>query len=868
MPRVRTVGLIVVALLSWSRPPSASGQSSTGVVVGTVRSSAGGRVVPRVRVSALASGVVRSEVVADDSGSYRIQLPQGEYTILFRLPGWAPRQVAGVHVGVGESRVDAELVEQPFDLKRVVVTAARKNESELESTTSVSVVDEATIQRRVVESPLDLVLATPGVDVAVQGLEGRQVVGHGFSGTFGPGLLLMSDYRNAALPSIRASLSYFLTPNSDDLDRVEVVRGPASALYGSNAADGVVHFITKSPFDSPGGSFSLTGGDRSLVEGTGRYAAVVTDAFAIKLSGTYFRGNEWPAPAQPGEIVARDPITERWNGELRADFKPTRNSLAVLTVGSSEALRNVEYTPVGAYQLDHSRADFVQLRFTDGALFAQAYVNNAGSRPGAPVNLQTGQSAIDHSNVAVAQIQDGFGIGRTTATYGIDFVRTDPQTGGTVNGRNENDDTSLETGVYGQASTKLTDRLDLVAAARADVHSRMKGAVFSPRVGLVFTPHEGQRFRVSYNRAFSTPTPGNLFLDVVAASLSPLPYTIRGVGVPKDGFVFPRDCGGLCMSSPFAPGQKLPLDATLLWPAVVQLLKAQGVDISQLPAPKGADVSTVLRALDLTSGSFVSAGPTVNDIPRLLPTITNSYELGYKGLVGSRFVFDASVYEIRRKNFIAPLSVATPNVFLSTSSLAAYLGRFMPAAQAGALAAGIGGVDGNRQAPGIPLGTVSPSGKFGGTDILLTYRNVGDVSFWGTDLAGEYAATDRLTLTGSYSWMSDDYFASTRAGEPDLSTNTPRNKALLSARYHQNAHDVSVELRGRYVDGFKMIDGVWRGDVKPFSVLDLESGVALPGGNDTRFTLTVQNVLDDRHAEFVAAPVLGRLVMARVQYRF
>lgn len=865
-PRERTVGLIVVALLSWLRAASASGQSGTGTVTGTVRSSSG--VVPRVRVSALASGVVRSEVVGDDSGSYRIRLPQGEYTILFRLPGWAPKSVAGVHVGAGESRVDVELVAQAFDLDRLVVTAARKSESEIASPTAVSVVDEATIQRRVVESPLDLVLSTPGVDVAVQGLEGRQVVGRGFSGTFGPGLLLLSDYRNAALPSIRASLSYFVTPNSDDLDRVEVVRGPASALYGSNAADGVVHFITKSPFDSPGGSFSLTGGDRSLVEGTGRYAAIVNDAFAIKLSGTYFRGNEWPAPTQPGEIIPRDPVDERWNGELRADFKPTTDSRAVLTVGSSDALRNVEYTPVGVYQLDHSRADFVQLRFTQGSLFAQAYVNNAGSSPGAPVNLQTGQAAIDHSNVAVVQVQDGFGIRRTNATFGLDFVRTDPQTAGTVNGRNENDDTSLETGVYGEVTTKLSDHLDLVAAARADVDNRITGVVFSPRVGFVFTPRAGQRFRVSYNRAFSTPTPGNLFLDVVAASLSPLPYTIRGVGVPKDGFTFPRTCGGLCMSSPFAPGQQLPIDATLLWPAVVQLLHAQGVDISQIPAPKAADVATVLRTLDLSSGSFESTGPTVDDIPRLLPTITNSYEAGYKGLVGDRFVFDASVYAIHRKNFIAPLSVATPNVFLSTPSLAAYLGRFMPAAQAGALAAGIGGIDGNRQAPGIPLGTVSPTGTFGGTDILLTYRNVGNVSFWGTDLAGEFAADEHLTLTGSYSWTSDDFFPSARAGEPDLSTNTPRNKALASVRYHQNAHAVSVELRGRYVDGFKMIDGVWRGDVKPFTVMDIESGVALPAGADTRFTLTIHNVLDDRHAEFVGAPVLGRLVLARVQYRF
>ncbi len=864
--RERAFGLIVGALLLLSHPQWTRAQDSTGTVLGTVRSS--GQSLARVRVSAIAIDVVRSEVIADDSGSYRLRLPPGQYTILFRLPGYAPRRVAGVHLGPGQQRLDVELAAQAFDLSRVVVTASRQPESELESTTAVSVVDEVAIRSRIAQSPLDHTLSTPGLDVAVQGLQGRQVVGRGFSGTFGPGLLLMSDYRNAALPSIRASLSYFLTPNSDDLDRVEIVRGPASALYGSNAADGVVHFISKSPFDSPGTSLSVTGGSRSLFEATGRHARVVNDALAFKVSGTYFRGLEWPAPPQPGETIARNPVTDRWNAEARADFKPSRTSTAVLTLGSSQAIRNVEYTPVGVYQLDHSRADFAQLRFSDGDLFAQVYLNNAGSKPGSPTNLQTGEAAVDHSNVAVAQLKHGRRIGRTSLTYGLDLVRTDPQTAGTVNGRNEDDDRVFETGAYGQATTRVSNALQLVTALRADRHSRMTGTVFSPRVALLVTPRAGQRFRVSYNRAFSTPTPANLSLDVFAASLNPLPYSVRGVGVPKDGFRFPRECGGLCMSSPFAPGQKLPLDATLLWPAIVQLLRASGADLSGLPAPRSSDVSTVLRALDLSTGSFVSAGSTVNDIPRLLPTITNSFEAGYKGLIGNRFLFETSAYRIQRKNFIAPLSVATPNVFLSTSSLAAYLGRFLPAATAAQLAASIGGVDGNRQAPGIPLGTVGPSGQFGGTDILLTYRNVGDVSFWGADLSGEYAASGRLTVRGSYSWMSENYFTSTRAGEPDLSTNTPRHKALLSARYHQAPRDLSVELRGRYVDGFRMSDGVWRGDVPSFGVVDLESGVALPAAKDVRLTVTVQNVLDNRHSEFVGAPVLGRLALARMQYRF
>ncbi|MEO8946438.1 MAG: TonB-dependent receptor [Gemmatimonadaceae bacterium] len=861
--RTLCVGVAVWLILAPLSAASAQGGAAAGKVT------SGGASVPSVQVSAFSIDSVRAETRSDEGGSYRLPLPPGSYALVFRLPGYAPLRVGGVRIGTtGSTTVDAEMVPLHIELTRVVVSVGRHSEQALDAAAAVSVVDESAIKRRDATSPLDYVMSTPGLDVAVQGLQGRQVVGRGFNGTFGPSLLLMSDYRNAALPSIGASLGYFLTPNADDLSRIEVIRGPASALYGSNAADGVVHFITKSPFDSPGTTLSVTGGDRSLFEGTGRYAAIVSNSLALKVSGTYFRGNEWPSPPQPSEITARDPISERFNSEFRADYRIADNAVTVLTLGTSEALRNVEYTPIGTYQLDHSRADFAQLRLSDGALFAQVYVNTDNSPARSTVNLQTLQTATDHSNVIVGQIQDGFDIGeRSNITYGLDVKRTDPQTDGTVDGRNENNDRVVETGIFAYASTRLASWVQLVGAARGDRNSHIDGAVFSPRLALVFTPADNQRIRLSYNRAFSFPTSGNLFLDVVAAKLTPLPYTIRAEGVPADGFQFAQNCGGPCMVSPFAPGRQLPLDGTLLWPAIVQFLQASGIDISGIPAPNGSDVSTVLRSLDIRSGAFTSSGAIVGNLPGLRPTSTSSFEAGYKGLIGQRLVLDASVYTTQRKNFIAPLSVITPNVFLSTTSLAAYLGRYLPAAQAGALAAGIGGIDGNPKAPGIPLATVGPVGPLGGSDILLSYRNVGNVQLWGTDIAADYAASEHYSLSGSYSWVSNNYFPAGGPGEIDISTNSPRSKALLSGRFLNGADDASLELRGRYVGGFHMVDGVWNGYVRPFTVGDIEVGATIPGAPNARLTLTVQNFANTPHEEFFAAPILGRLVLMRIHYR-
>ena len=95
-------------------------------------------------------------------------------------------------------------------------------------------------------------------------------------------------------------------------------------------------------------------------------------------------------------------------------------------------------------------------------------------------------------------------------------------------------------------------------AGRIDDHSILPEKVFSPRAALVFKPTEEQAFRVTYNRAFSTPTSLNFFLDIPAglapnASLAQLGFTVRAFGTGRDGYSFLNPDGSLQgMRSPFA----------------------------------------------------------------------------------------------------------------------------------------------------------------------------------------------------------------------------------------------------------------------------------------------------------------------------
>ena len=90
--------------------------------------------------------------------------------------------------------------------------------------------------------------------------------------------------------------------------------------------------------------------------------------------------------------------------------------------------------------------------------------------------------------------------------------------------------------------------------------------MYSPRIAFVWRPSALHSFRATFNRAFTTPANYQFFADEFLQPLNPgLPYELRLLGVPDEGFRFERSCsggtGGLCMRTPFAPGAFVAADA-------------------------------------------------------------------------------------------------------------------------------------------------------------------------------------------------------------------------------------------------------------------------------------------------------------------
>ena len=857
----------------------ASSAAQRGSVKGTVSDDSGN---PLVGANVVVTDGLKkiTGTITDAGGGFRIDsLDPGSYQISASFVGYADGEDHEFEVGVGGTAViDIRLSSQMIFLEQNVVTASRRREKILDSPASVSVVEGDEIRSNPVLAITEHVRDLPGVDFAQNGLVQSNIVTRGFNNIFSGALLTLTDNRIARVPSLRLNANNFIPLTNDDVERIEVVLGPGSALYGPNSANGVLHIITRSPFSSAGTDVSVGIGERSLRKTSLRHAGV-KDKLGYKISGEYYTGTDWKS-SDPEEASARinDPTLpprdfdiERQGVEVRLDYKAREDLSAIAAAGFNRG-DYIELTGLGAAQAIDWAYNYAQLRVNYRDWFAQVFRN--WSDAGDTFLLRDNDDIIDKSDVTAFQIQHFASLGeRQRFTYGADLMYTRPDTEGSITGRNEEDDDINEFGAYLQSETELNRQLQLVLALRYDDHNRIEDPELSPRAALVYKPREDQTVRLTYNRAFSTPTTLNLYLDR-RAQRDPFGLTRLGVeqgidvraqgtyqrGAP-DGFSFQRDCAsGPCFRSPFAPfagrqtsdyidmndpvftnvmwgvgrgavlAQFTPLFEQVLTGLIAQQLAAAGVSNpeaaaqeratqlaaalpSVIPAQLAGLQGTMLR-LDLekvAAGDPAPFGPAGNvvDVKSMASTITQTFEIGYKGIVGRKLVVAADLYRTKTEDFTGPLGVETPNVFLDGPSLGVALGPAIGAALAddanAEIAAVLAAVDtlnipgvfeGNRNgmatddltslfaggAARIPFGTVSPVQASDPTAVILAYRNFGDVTINGLDINLAYFPNDIWSVSGSYSYVSDDFFPNL-SGIADVALNASRHKIKAGGSY-------------------------------------------------------------------------------------
>jgi iron complex outermembrane receptor protein len=153
---------------------------------------------------------------------------------------------------------------------------------------------------------------------------------------------------------------------------------------------------------------------------------------------------------------------------------------------------------------------------------------------------------------------------------------------------------------------------------------------------------------------------------------------------------------------------------------------------------------------------------------------------------------------------------------------------------------------------------------------MLTYRNFGNVSFWGTDVSVQYILDESLSLFGNVSIVSDDLFDAKELDEEGtelvLALNAPTFKGRFGFDYTLPS-GLSFNAAGRYTEGFPIRSGPYDGRLDGYFLLDVGLGYDLQGyAPGLRIDIGVSNALDNRHREFVGAPLLGRMAMGRLTY--
>jgi outer membrane receptor for ferrienterochelin and colicins len=237
---VRAAALLFTAVIV---PAAIAGQGS-GSVTGTVSDTAGGA-VHQARVRALTAGpTVRliASTLTSAEGTYRLDsLPAGRVIVDVAVIGYFP-DVDTIDVAAGETvRHDFRLRLSPVTLLPTIVTAAKRSQLLDQAVTSVSLVSREAISARAVNTVDEAVDKAPGV----QFINGQVNIrgSSGFVEGLGSRVLLLVD-GVPANQGDRGGINWDLVP-VDQVQRVEVVKGAGSALYGSSAFGGVVNLITR-----------------------------------------------------------------------------------------------------------------------------------------------------------------------------------------------------------------------------------------------------------------------------------------------------------------------------------------------------------------------------------------------------------------------------------------------------------------------------------------------------------------------------------------------------------------------------------------------------------------------------------------------
>ena len=413
--------------------------------------------------------------------------------------------------------------------EQVVVTASRAEETLVNAPAAVSVITAAKIQHSPAANIGDLLRSVPGVNVTQVSARDINITARGATSTLATSQLALVDGRSIYLDFFGMVMWDMVPSNMNEIRQIEVIRGPASAVWGANAMSGVVNVITKTPREMAaigGGSqmaITLGGFDRSvgstnpgagsLFSINGSHAQAVNDRVAFKVSAAYLTQDPLSRPTGAIPNTFRTPYppytntgTQQPKVDARLDYDLPNQNGTLSFSGGYAGTEGIIHSGIGPFDIRQgSGLTYLSSRYTKGARRVAFFTNLLNGDAanllsvapnGRPIGLVFDTKTFDveaGDSQVVAK--------RHVLSYGGNYRRNTFDLSIAPNGADRN-----EGGAYIQDEIFLNDMFRWVIGGRVDKFSSIKNAVFSPRTTFLIKPQKSQTVRVSFNRAFRAPS--------------------------------------------------------------------------------------------------------------------------------------------------------------------------------------------------------------------------------------------------------------------------------------------------------------------------------------------------------------------------
>ena len=466
----------------------------------------------------------------DVTGHYMmVDLPLGEYTIVARMVGFEI-QKKNITIKSGTSlEVNFDLEEEHMRLNEVVITGTKTFKRQTESAVIVGILDSRTIRNVAAQTVSETLNFQPGLrmEVDCQTCNYSQLRMNGLGGAYSQ---ILINGRSVFSPL--TGLYGLEQLPSEMVERIEIVRGGASALYGSSAIGGTVNIITRMP-------------QRNSYEITSNYSAIGNGASDLNLNGTltalsqrrnagmalYTSHRQRDVYDHNNDNFSELPALSNNSFGLNSFFKMSENQMLQANFSSMHEYRYggemIEGPAYLAEQSEERTHDVlmggVDYEITSENNLTEFVLYSAGQHtkrkhftgisPDNPDEriIYNNNPPYGHSKTYTIQVGaqlnhtiENFLTGKNTITSGAEYLVDDVfDEIGTYNYMI--DQNTRNAGFFFQSDWDVFRSVNLLAGIRADKHNFVDNIIFNPRVSLLLKPNQNTQFRMSWSTGFRAP---------------------------------------------------------------------------------------------------------------------------------------------------------------------------------------------------------------------------------------------------------------------------------------------------------------------------------------------------------------------------